>query len=424
MDKFVHRVQDKVQKHLGGGGDGGNAGGAASGFAAPIGYEHHRGGTPPFPIDRPDDPLPVTPQPGQRQPGPGQMPPKVAKTAYLDRHQFYHPKGYRHYTMRDLGFTGVLDGKIVWCWGDTLMGTEDSAMICAVDSTTIGSMQAPMCSVDTALTPGSDNVRNWIPTNREENAGGGYTCYSFGGTNIVEIAPNKGIVYYFKMHRPSGVYKCHGAGIATCEIGPRSVPHAHRPYNVMWNDFEPSFGDVGACLNAQDNNIYVFGHGSTLDPELNSRTYLCRVPKDKALDVGAYEYWLNDRQQWTRQRLANGQLGSLQCTKDMAVFGWHAMNQSAPFWNNYFNKWMFLHSTGWPVSEVICKTADRLEGPWQDHGEVATTKPEGHTDPPPGKGNGWRYCVCGHPEFDPTGKTILVTWTRDNVIWGVRIEWQ
>ena len=66
------------------------------------------------------------------------MPPKVAKRTYHHaRHEFYHPSGHPHKTMRDLGFTGVLDGKIVWGWGDTLMGDEKHANICAVDATSV-----------------------------------------------------------------------------------------------------------------------------------------------------------------------------------------------------------------------------------------------------------------------------------------------
>lgn len=407
MDKVLSKAQSKLQKHL-----------SPSAPPPPVGASHHPShGTSAFPIDRPDDPLPVVPQPGRQPPGPGRLPPRVAQRTYLDRHQFFHPSGKRHNTMRDLGFTGVLDGKIVWCWGDTLMGTEDSARICAVDSTSIGAMQAPMCSMDTAL-DAQDNVRSWIPTTAEEDAGGGYTCYSFGGTNIVETAPNRGVVWYLKMHRPGGVYTCHGAGVATCSMRGGSMPVATRAGEKLWNAFEPGWGDVGACLNAADGHVYVFGHGPSTDAELSSRTYLCRVPAGQATDVAAYEYWLDDERTWTKRRIANGALGTINCTKEQAIFGWHAMNQSAPFWSNYFNCWMFLHSTGWPVSPVICQTADRLEGPWTDHGEVATTLPAGHQE------DGFRYAVNGHPEFDPSGKTVLATWTKNNVIWGVRIEWE
>ena len=317
MSSFIHKMQDKVHKHLDGGGIGGNH--AGDNQQSSLNPSHHHGSnnnnTPPFPIDRPDDPTPLIPQPGQQPPGPGQLPPRVAKTDYTDRPIFYHPSGRRHNTMRDLGFTGVLDGRIIWSWGDTLMGTEHQAHICAVDSTTIGSMRAPMHSVDTAL-QGGEMVANLVPLTREEDGEGGYSCFSFGGTNIVEVAPGQGIVFYLKMHRPGGVYKCHGAGVGTCSLGPGSVPRVHRPFDTMWNDTEPTWGDVGICLDARDDHIYVYGHGPHNDPsgqELNSFTYLARVPRDKALDIDSYSYYLASTGTWTSQRLATGAWGTLAC---------------------------------------------------------------------------------------------------------------
>ena len=115
----------------------------------------------------------------------------------------------------------------------------------------------------------------------------------------------------------------------------------------------------------------------------------------------------------------SGGMGSLKLEPEMAVFATREMHQSTPFWSNYFNKWMFLHNDAWPFGNVKCRTADRLEGPWEFHGDVAEMKPEGH----PG-GKGFRYCAVGHPEFDESGKRVLVTWTIDNQIWGVWIEWQ
>jgi hypothetical protein len=48
----------------------------------------------------------------------------------------------------------------------------------------------------------------------------------------------------------------------------------------------------------------------------------------------------------------------------------------------------------------------------------------GKTCPPTGSCGDLRYCIAPHPEFDPSGKTLLVTWTDANVIHAVRIEWQ
>ena len=95
---------------------------------------------------------------------------------------------------------------------------------------------------------------------------------------------------------------------------------------------------------------------------------------------------------------------------------WYEMNQSTPFWNNYFNKWMFVHGNGFPQSDLMVMTADHLSGPWTRHGVIASTKPHGHRD-------GLRYAMTGHPEYDPSGKTLLVTWTINNSIWGCTITW-
>ncbi|KAI9715294.1 MAG: hypothetical protein M1828_000894 [Chrysothrix sp. TS-e1954] len=361
----------------------------------------------------------VTPLPGQGQPGPGQMPPKVKNLQYTEPMRFHHPKGHEHKTLRDLGFTGVLDGKIVWTFGDTLMGTHEHNMICATDSTAIGHVSDPMSACDTALYPNSDNVREWIPCNKEEEARGGLSEWAFGGTNIVEIAPNKGLVYYLINHRPGGNGTIKGAGVATCHMGPNNVPEATRAGVQLWNDFEPHWGDVGVAYDPRDDHIYAFGHGPQRDDnELGVRTYLCKAPAHEAMDVDKYSYWNEAQKEWTRQRFTRqGGMGSLKVEMEHAIFGWCAMNQATPFWSNYFNKWMFLHGSCFPDPQVEVRTADKLEGPWEAHGQIASTLPDG-------KGEGFRYCVCGHPEFDPSGKTVLVTWTRENIIYGVTIEWE
>ena len=344
------------------------------------------------------------------------MPPKVAHVEIHDKMIFYHPNGHPHDTLRDLGYSGVIDGQIVWCFGDTLMGTEKQNMICATDSTAIGKMEEPMGAIDTSLWPNSNNVKEWIPCNDQEAADGGLSVYAFGGTNIVEYAPNQGLVYYLKIRRPGGKPTIHGAGVATVrmehgEHGPYPVATRHSDH--MWTNHAPNWGDVGIAYNAQDGHVYVYGHGAN-DPELSVRTFLCRAPANQATDINSYEYWLNDVRQWTKQRLSDG---NIKHENKHAVFQWMVMNQSAPFWSNYFNKWMLLYGACWGTSDVLCMTADQLEGPWAEHDVVASTKP------PEGM-EGLRYCHTGHPEFDPTGKTVLATWTLNNKIYGATIEWQ
>lgn len=310
MNKLFNKVQEKLNSSGGGG-------------------HHHPQSDIAANVAQPDNPKPVYPQPGQQQPGPGQLPPKAANVKFTGRHQFYDPSGKKHDTMRDLGFTGVLNGRVIWSWGDTLMGEGDKAHICAVDSTTIGSMAHPMHSVDTKLQHNSCNVDNLIPCNRTEAENGGYGCYSFGGTNIIEVQPNQGIVYYLKNHRPGGKDKLMGAGVAIVHMTPEGRIEANRPHDTMWMDCEPAWGDIGIAYDSRDNHIYAFGNGASTDlQELATRCYLCKVPVDKALDVSAYSYWDNGNKSWTQQRFSNGQMGTLQNTKEQAIFDWRVMGQS------------------------------------------------------------------------------------------------
>ena len=170
----------------------------------------------------------VYPQPGQHPPGPGQMPPKVAKLEYTPKHVFYHPNGKPHEVMRDNGHSCILDGRIIWSWGDTLMGTTEKAFICSTDSTSIGSLDRPMESMDTALWPNSDNVADFIPCTAEEEAHGGLAEHAYGATTIIETEPNKGIVFFLHNHRPGGKDHVVGTGVATVHMGPDHIPRAQR----------------------------------------------------------------------------------------------------------------------------------------------------------------------------------------------------
>lgn len=54
------------------------------------------------------------------------MPPKVVSHEYHEQPMKFHlPNGKKHGVMCDLGFSGVIDGRVVWTFGDTLMGQDD-----------------------------------------------------------------------------------------------------------------------------------------------------------------------------------------------------------------------------------------------------------------------------------------------------------
>ncbi|TVY87154.1 hypothetical protein LAWI1_G008776 [Lachnellula willkommii] len=365
----------------------------------------------------------IYPQPGLREPGPGQLPPKVASAKNHGIMHFFLPNGREHIVCRDVGNSGVLDGKVIWGWGDTLMGAGgrgSKANICATDSTSIGDMSNPMYATDTALWDNNDYVANFIPCLPSEEKDGGLVCYAFGGSNVIEYAPNEGLLFFLKIHRPDGKNHIKGAGVAKVTME-GNVPKCHRDMDTLWTKEEPCYGDVGIAYDRRDGFLYAFGKGPQQDDEqLIRRTYLCRAPLTQAFNINAYQYWDNSAKAWTPRRLTtHGNMGTLKLTYEQAIFDYLQMDRSAPFWSNYFNKWMFLYGNSWGYSDVYVMTADRLEGPWDTHGGMVVASTGG--EPVAGE---FRYAVNGHPEWDESGKTVFVTWTKLNEIYGTTITWE
>jgi hypothetical protein len=70
------------------------------------------------------------------------------------------------------------------------------------------------------------------------------------------------------------------------------------------------------------------------------------------------------------------------------------------------------------ISDIYVSTAPKLEGPWSKALSI------GKTCPPGGSCGTLRYCIAPHPEFDPSGKTVLVTWTDANIVHAVKVTWE
>ncbi len=348
----------------------------------------------------------VYPEPGQLT-GPGVIPPQLASVQYLGR------QNYGTEVARDLGFSGVVNHQSVWTFGDTLVPDGSGGyQITANDSVGIGDNQNPIRIYD-VVTPGG-YPSQWIPANAAENANGGLGRYSFGGTNVVEYAPGKGLVWFLKNDRGSGGQGIVGAGVATVTADATGAT-AVRTSDTTWGSSEVHWGDVGVTYNSRDGDVYVYGYGP--DP-FGADVYLAKVPASRAADVSAYQYWDQSQQQWTQQRFSlSGAFGTRKLTSQMALFSNRELGQSNPFWSNYYNTWMTVAGANVGYTDIMVMTAPKLEGPWTKPYTVASTCPNNQC-------SAIRYAITPHPEYDPSGKTLLVTWTDSNVIYAARLTWK
>ncbi len=340
--------------------------------------------------------------------GPGRLPARSATSDYLGKMKFDQP------TDLDLGFSGVVNGQSVWTFGDTLMPTGGNAdQFTASDSVGLGDRKNPLAIHQKNLN-GFGWPGEWIPLTSQEQADGGLGRYAEGGTNVVEYAPGKGLVWFLKNNRGANGPGIMGAGVATVTADATGA-RATRTMDTMWGPDEPFWGDIGVTYDPQDKKVYVYGHGPG---KLGDNTYLARVPAEKATQVEAYEYWNQSAKSWGTQRFTlDGRNGTVRLSADQAIFTYAAVGQSNAFWSEYYNTWMFVGGAGWLGSDALVMTAPRLEGPWTKQTSVASTCPTG-------KCGTWRYAITPHPEYDPSGKTLLITWTDSNQIHASRVTWQ
>ena len=78
---------------------------------------------------------------------------------------------------------------------------------------------------------------------------------------------------------------------------------------------------------------------------------------------------------------------------------------------------MFVYGGDYGNTSILVSTAPALEGPWSSAVTVGSTCPNDTC-------GALRYAIAPHPEFDPTGKTLLVTWTDSNVVHAVKMTWK
>ena len=240
-------------------------------------------------------------------------------------------------------------------------------------------------------------------------------------------------MYYLLNHRPNGINTILGAGIATIAVDTSvypPVPTATRlPGRQYWWDgsCEPWYGDTGAIKT--NGFIYAYGHANS-----TPYVYLTRVPWQQATDLSCYEYW--NGSSWQAERLySDGRNDTTPFGETEGIF-WQ-VNQGQVIYNDYYDCYVFVYSgkslpgashslmlrrvvliavdaDNFLDSKILTRTAPAPEGPWSEDVTLfqATPLPQGSST----------YAAAPQPEFDPSGKTLIVTFTNDpNVIQAIKV---
>lgn len=308
------------------------------------------------------------------------------------------------FVKRDLGFQGKVGKYIVLTYGDTLYSdaqgsdqwrgmTCNSGAIACTDPTQV---------YDSILD--DNNYPKWLlkPT---EDFGEDAATYALGLTNVIETSPGKGLVYFLLNHRPGGVQKILGAGVAEVTIDTTAgypVPKATRLCKFWWDgETEPWYGDM--CALRAGDYIYAYGHAKD-----NPWVFLTRAKIEHATELDAYEYWNGET--WQSERLKRDQMG------DKEKIFWQ-VHQGQIFWSDYHQRYLFIYCDNFWSCQVLIKTALAPEGPWSDALTVHKPKPV--------QEGGNIYAPIPHPYFDTTSKTLIITYTNHpNTIQAIKVEFE
>ncbi|KAK4643712.1 hypothetical protein QC761_405800 [Podospora bellae-mahoneyi] len=316
---------------------------------------------------------------------------------------------------RDLGFAGKLGGKWYSIFGDTLWAApgvtdmfldppgfhgmvRDSISLLTDD---------PLTVVDLHLNDDEPvpHQLQFVPFNEEW---GETNQYGFGGTSLCEVdeETGMGVLYYLVNGNESrGLI---GAGVARVELIDEvpTVTHRYGSQGWWWDSKKYArYGDQIAYRDENSEYIYIWGGPPDYITDWSTINYhyLARVKAKKAFDLGAYEYYWGKQKGWRKQVLDRFD------TETSVMWG---SGQGQVHWSEYWGCYLLVH-LGIAGGAVFIRTADNLEGPWTPDVQIFQAMPID---------DGLVYAGVAHPYLDETGKTLVVSYTNNNHIEVLRVE--
>ena len=205
-----------------------------------------------------------------------------------------------------------------------------------------------------------------------------------GISNVVQTtSDDTGILFFGRAHRPNGTNTTvTGAGVASVSTA-FLYPVCERLSEQWWDAAtEPAYGNHGA-VDGRDGYIYAFGEFSGLLQQI----MLARVPKDKATELPAFEYWNGTG--FFPQRLQNP-------GREAVVLP--DTNQGSVFWFDAWGCWVSLTRQVHDLAALTVRTSFWLSGPWSAERVIW-------------RGPGYLYAPVWHDEFGGGDKEMWISYT-------------
>lgn len=302
---------------------------------------------------------------------------------------------------RDAGFSGMLQGRSVWVFGDTFLSRpandglqwRSTSWSCTRDTSSEDGVGPFLHALDD-----EGLAIQLLPHTRDEAAfdiahvcgdkkRGTQACGArqapWPHSMVVDNDGQTGAIYYSTMQTgPESQWDFRRISGSIAIWNDSELP-AQRVEPPLFSEEEPDWGSA-AVLDGED--IYVYAC------EFNGQTKPCllaRVPFDSATNKQHHRYWA-DNGEWSKDWR-----DAIPIFEGGSIFSVH--------YNAFLEKFLAFCMPGL-ANETTFRTAHLPQGPWSDPYEVGRGLPASEN---------WNYALVAHPEFSrENGQVEILSYTR------------
>lgn len=317
---------------------------------------------------------------------------------------------------QDGAYSIPIDGKILWFFGDTLIGKRPEGSLWYIDGQPVGGLDmSGKGTIDKMIT----NTALLVDDTRDIKSLNNFEYILDNQQNLKTLIPllvdedhdkiriwcqhgvSIGSNLYFSFikvnmfEKPKVIFPVEfeilGSGFAKGKVGSWDFERLrYKGDDLWWKEDNPRFS---TAIIQKDEWVYLYGVKQHADTQ--QHCYLARVKAEKFENLDSYEYLVSSEPRWDSDIF-----------KAKSLFT-DIPNELSVSYNNYLGKYLAVHSLGLS-GKIVARIADNLWGPWSKAYTLYEVNTE-HEKPLPYP----RLIYAGkeHPELSQdNGRTIYITY--------------
>lgn len=248
------------------------------------------------------------------------------------------------------------------------------------------------------------------PQGNETKLGSDFAIWMIGG--MTPMLDGKTILGVFPALNEATPVDLYSTMVQMEVVDPDTIPEGGTPpFTRLGNGrlFYPNELQYGkfALVDAIDGYLYLAASDLT-------GVKLARVPStpDSRADRNQYDYYNSQTEKWQQKPLAlNNDVGNIICWSSYNPGGTTVGPDVGDMWFDNYHQTMVMTWGDGGIDGILWFSYaidNNLEGPWSNPEPIWTTPVPKECE---GKEGGWNYQIHAHPGWDPTGKTLMISYS-------------